>query len=153
MEPTGRPKGVWVETGEPSSASEPSGRPCVKNHGSELWRLFFLQSSRNERTLDGLGFFSIIAPLIHTWARSSEEAREIARRHLGYFNANPLVASFVAGAVAHLEARRARGEGVTPDGIERAKAALSSALSARGNYFFETVLMPLGLTIACIFAI
>jgi hypothetical protein len=152
MEQRNHHKGVWIESGERPAASERSGRQFMKDHGNQLWRIFFIQSSRNERTVDGLGFFSIVSPLIRAWARTGQDAKEIARRHLGYFNANPCLASFVAGAVVNLEQRRERGDGVTPDEIDRVKAALSSALSARGNYFFETVLMPLGLTIASIFA-
>jgi len=152
MEQGHRHSGIWIESGEQPSASERSGLSCLKNHRNQIWRLFFIQSSRNERTLDGLGFFSIVAPLVRGWARQGQDAKEVARRHLGYFNANPCLASFVAGAVVNLENRRARGDSVTPEHIDRVKATLSSALSARGNYFFETVLMPLGLTIASIFA-
>ncbi len=153
MEQKSRDKGMWIENGDEPRAAERSRTAWVKDHGNQIWRLFFVQSSRNERTVDGLGFFSILSPLVRRWARTPEDAKEIARRHLGYFNANPYLAAVVAGAVVNLEKRRARGDGVTPEEIDRVKSALSSALSARGNFFFETVLMPLGLTIASICAI
>ena len=125
----------------------------TRGRWNQIWRIFFLQSSRNERTLDGLGFFHVVAPLVATWGRSAAERAAAAKRHAGYFNANPIVASYVAGVVANLEARRARGEDVTPERVERVKSALSSVLTARGDSFFENVLVPLGLTIASISAI
>jgi hypothetical protein len=152
MEDERRLEGVWNETDSPGAGPAASPLLCLERHGKQLWRLFFIQSSRNDRTVDGLGFFSIVSPLIRSWAPAGDAAREIARRHLAYFNANSIVASFVAGAVVNLETRRARGDRVAAEEIDRVKSALSSALSARGNHFFETVLIPLGLTIACIFA-
>jgi len=122
------------------------------SRGNAIWRLFFVQSSRNERTLDGLGFFSALAPLIPTWGRSFDERRSAARRHAGYFNANPILASYVAGVVANLEERRARGEEISAERIDGVKSTLSSVLTARGDAFFERALLPLGLTIASIFA-
>jgi len=146
-------EGVWREAGDEPPGADHSTKAILRRSGNQLWRLFFIQSSRNEITMDGLGFFAIIEPLIRTWTRAGEDAREVARRHLGYFNAGLYLSSAVAGVVAHLETKRARGEEIAPERIERVKSALSSVLAARANYFFEGLLIPLGLTIACIFAI
>jgi PTS system mannose-specific IID component len=123
-----------------------------RNHMSHLWRLFFLQNSRNERTVDGLGFFHVLVPEIRKWAAEREELAEMASRHMGYFNANPVLASYIIGAVLNMERRRRKGEAISGSGIERIKSTLSAVLTAKGDYFFEVVLIPLGLTIACIFA-
>jgi len=145
-------EGLWVETGDALLARRRSRAAFVKEHGNALWRLLFIQSSRNERTLDGLGFFSIVAPFISKCSRPGEDAKSFARRHLGYFNAGLYLSSVVAGVVVNMERRRARGEPVAVERIESVKAALSSALAARANYFFDALLVPLGLTIASISA-
>ncbi|HER43852.1 MAG TPA: hypothetical protein ENO08_05280 [Candidatus Eisenbacteria bacterium] len=116
-----------------------------------LWRLFFLQSTHNEKTMDGLGFYHVLAPEMRDWARNEEELEEIASRSMGYFNANPILASYILGIVQNMERRRAEGSEPSIERIERMKSTLSAVLSAKGDYFFEVVLIPLGLTIAGIF--
>ncbi len=145
-------EGVWSEAEGASPARGARSGAFLREHGNVLWRLFFIQSSRNERTLDGLGFFSIVAPFVTRCARPGEDAKALARRHLGYFNAGLYLSSVVAGVVVNLERRRARGEPISVERIEGVKAALSSVLAARANYFFDVVLVPLGLTIASISA-
>ncbi len=152
MENDRRSEGVWVETGDALPARRGSRAAFVKEHGNAIWRLFFIQSSRNDRTLDGLGFFSIVEPFLSKCSRPGEDAKAFARRHLGYFNAGLYLSSAVAGVVVNLERKRARGEPVAVERIESVKAALSSALAARANYFFDALLVPLGLTIASISA-
>lgn len=124
-----------------------------ESHWNQLWRLFFIQASRNERTLDGLGFFHVLSPLFKVWAEGVDELKEIAGRHLDYFNANPILASYIAGIVVNLEERKKAGEDIPPESISRVKSTLSAVLTARGDYFFEVILVPLGLTIGSIFAI
>ncbi|MGD1047996.1 MAG: PTS system mannose/fructose/sorbose family transporter subunit IID [Candidatus Krumholzibacteriaceae bacterium] len=152
MEQGRRQEGVWVEADSAPSARGPRGA-FLKRHWNAVWRLFFIQSSRNERTMDGLGLFAILSPFLPKWARSREEGAALARAYLGYFNAGLYLSSAVAGVVVNMEERRARGEPVTPERIDRTAAALSSVLAARANYFFDALLIPLGLTIASIFAI
>jgi len=153
MEDNRRREGVWTEAADAGSGARRARSSLLREHGNAIWRLFFIQSSRNERTLDGLGLFAVLAPFLRRWARPGEDAKAIARAHLGYFNAGLYLSSVVAGVVANMEGRRARGERVTPDGIDRVTTALSSVLAARANYFFDALLIPLGLTIASISAI
>lgn len=153
MERTGVQDGVWTESEDARAGARRSRSSLLREHGPAIWRLFFIQSSRNERTLDGLGLFAVLAPFLRRWARSGEDAKALARRHLGYFNAGLYLSSTVAGVIVNLEGRRSRGESLTPEGIDRAAAALSSVLAARANYFFDALLIPLGLTIASISAI
>jgi mannose/fructose/N-acetylgalactosamine-specific phosphotransferase system component IID len=146
-------EGIWTESEDVQSGARRSRSALLKEHAPAIWRLFFIQSSRNERTLDGLGLFAVLAPFLRQWARSGEEAKALARRHLGYFNAGLYLSSMVAGVIVNMEGRRSRGESVTPGGIDRVATALSSVLAARANYFFDALLIPLGLTIASISAI
>ena len=125
----------------------------LKTHLKILWRLFFLQNSSNDRTIDGLGFFHVLSPLLRDIAGDEDELREMAARHAGYFNANPILASYIVGVVMNLELRKKSGEDISPEKIRRVKETLSSVLTAKGDYFFEMILIPLTLTIGCIFAI
>ncbi|HUV35914.1 MAG TPA: PTS system mannose/fructose/sorbose family transporter subunit IID [Patescibacteria group bacterium] len=120
---------------------------------NQMWRLFFLRSSRNARFLDGIGFYHVMVPLLNACNRRGADVRDIARRHLSYFNANPILASYIAGVVTNMEERRYAGEAIRPEQIEQVKGTLSSVLTARGDYFFDVILIPLGLTIGSIFAI
>lgn len=124
----------------------------LRHHIRHLWRLFFLQSTHNEKTFDGLGFFHVLAPEMREWAAGDKEFKEIAHRHMGYFNANPILASYILGIVQNMERRRAEGLESPIERIDSIKSTLSAVLTAKGDYFFEIVLIPLGLTIACIFA-
>ena len=126
----------------------------MKHYGwNQIWRLFLIQTSRNRRAVDGLGFFHVISPALRYWADDEAERRAIAKRHFAYFNANPIVASFVVGAIDNLEERRRRGEAVTDRQIQMVKDTLSSVSTTMGDIFFNVVLIPLGLTIGSIFAI
>jgi len=145
-------EGVWAETTDALPGRSQRRQAFLKEHWNVIWRLFFIQSSRNARTLDGLGFFSLCSPFIRMRIRPGEDAKDLARRHLEYFNAGLYLSSAVAGVVGNMETRRARGEPITPDRIDRVKTALSSVLAARANYFFDMLLIPLGLTIASISA-
>ncbi len=117
-----------------------------------LWRIFFIRSSRNGRILDGIGFFHAVAPLLKGTGGVKESPDEL-KRHLGYFNCNPLLAPFVISHIAQLEKRKASGDdSITEEVILRYKDTLSSSLTAIGDYFVEIILLPLALTIGCIFA-
>ncbi len=124
-----------------------------KRHLNTLWRLFFIASSRNSRTIDGLGFYHALSPHLSRLAGTDREFKELAKGHLGYFNANPILASVVVGVVVSLEERRSAGEDISRERIESVKRAISSVSTAKGDYFFDVVLLPLALTIASIFAI
>ncbi len=122
-------------------------------HVDRIWRFFLLQSSRNEKAIDGLGFFFASLPLIRELSIGGKEAVDVARRDIGYFNTHPFVASYVAGAIENLERRRGGGEDIPGEQIVHIKNILSSVLNARADYFFQVILIPLGLTIGSISAI
>lgn len=117
-----------------------------------LWRIFFLKSSRNSRIMDGIGFLHAILPLLENEDRPNVRAQEL-KKHLSYFNCNPLLAPFVISHIAQMEKKRTEGDNsITEEMILRYKNTLSSSLTAIGDYFVEIILLPLALTIGCIFA-
>ncbi len=122
-------------------------------HFRSLLRLFFLKASQNRKTILGGGLYFVMAPLLKKWARSADDLKDLAIRHTGYFNTDPVMASYIIGAVEKMEEERSRGESITARDVEDLKEVLSQLLAARGNYFFSMVLLPLVLTIASLFAI
>jgi PTS system N-acetylgalactosamine-specific IID component len=117
------------------------------------WRLFFIQSSRNTLTIDGLGFFHVMEPLVRRLARDGQDRAAAASRYSGYFNCNPLMASFIAGALSRMELDAAGEGGLEPGKVDRMRDTMSAALTARGDYFLEMTLLLVSLTIGSIFAI
>jgi mannose/fructose/N-acetylgalactosamine-specific phosphotransferase system component IID len=118
-----------------------------------IWRLFLIQGTRNDRIIDGLGFFNVMEPLVRRLAGEGQDKGRIASRYTGYFNCNPMMASFIAGALTRMELDAAGEGGVDPVKSRRFTETMSSVLTARGDYFVETVLMLVSLTIGSIFAI
>jgi mannose/fructose/N-acetylgalactosamine-specific phosphotransferase system component IID len=118
-----------------------------------VWRLFFIQGSRNCRTLDGLGFFSVMEPLVRRVSAPGAERGDAASRYAGYFNCNPQMASYIAGALTRMELDAEDEGGLDPRKAERIRETMSAALTARGDYFIEIVLLVVSLTIGSIFAI
>jgi PTS system mannose-specific IID component len=122
-------------------------------HLGSLLRLFFVKASRNRKTVDGMGFFFVLAPLLKNLARTREDLVDMAVKHTGYFNTNVFMASYIVGAVENMEWRRSKGENIPSEKIDDFKETLSLLLATRGSFFFRVVLLPLGLTIASLFAI
>jgi PTS system N-acetylgalactosamine-specific IID component len=118
-----------------------------------VWRLFFIQGSRNVRTIDGLGFFFVMEPLIRRLAGGGQDMAGAASRYAGYFNCNPLMAPFITGAMTRMELDAAGSGGLDGRKAERFRDTMSSALTARGDYFVEMALLLVSLTIGSIFAI
>ncbi len=116
-----------------------------------LWRLFLIQNSRNDKFHDGLGFFFALMPLFRKLSGGSRGKKAaFAERHFDYFNSNPVLAGMVVGVTQKME-QSADKAGASQ--IERVKSTLSSALTAKGDEFFEVIFMPMALTIVCIFTI
>ncbi|MCD6380278.1 PTS system mannose/fructose/sorbose family transporter subunit IID [bacterium] len=118
-----------------------------------IWRLFLLQNLRNERLSDGLGFFFVLLPVFKKLSRGNDRMKDYIRRHLNYYNSNPIFSSCIIGAVQNMEERKEDVKDIDVEYIRSIKDTLSSVMAARGDYFFEVILLPLTLTIACIFTI
>jgi PTS system mannose-specific IID component len=75
----------------------------------------------------GLGF--VLIPMLRRLYGTDREALHAALgRHVGFFNANPYLATVAASALARME-----GDGVTAEQLERFKSALVSPLGSLGD--------------------
>ncbi len=121
-----------------------------------LWRVvgrsLLLQALWNRERMQGQGLAFALRPVARRLAGRDGEARWLAR-HLGYFNTHPVLAAYALGAVARLEEDRALGEGPPEEAIERAKAALGSALAAVGDALFWSTLRPLAAAIGVLWVL
>ncbi|MDF1534947.1 MAG: PTS system mannose/fructose/sorbose family transporter subunit IID [bacterium] len=109
-----------------------------------LFRSFALQGSWNFPRMQGLGFLYAIAP----WLRKAagKDARSVFRLHLGYFNTNPYMATYVLGVVARLE-EEGRGE----ESVQM-RTNLMGPLGAIGDGLYWASFRPLCLLSALLIA-
>lgn len=94
-----------------------------------LLRSLVIQGSWNYRTMQGAGLGFVLIPILRRlYGSDLESLREALGRHVGFFNANPYLATVAATALARMEE-----EGVTAEQIERFKSALVSPLGSLGD--------------------
>ena len=98
--------------------------------------------------MQSLGFAYALQPVLkRLYQEDPEEYRSRLNRHMEYFNTQPYLASFILGAVAHVEEDRAAGLGKASD-VSSMKSALMPPLGALGDSFFWGGLKPLVSVIA-----
>jgi len=107
--------------------------------GGWKWRLFvrsfLLQAVWNPRGMQDVGFFFAVAPLASTM--DEEERRAFLKRHMSFFNTNPVLAPYVIGAVA-----RAEMEGRGAEEAAEIKKALGGLLGMAGDALMWGGLRP-----------
>jgi PTS system mannose-specific IID component len=108
-----------------------------------VFRSFFLQAAWNYERMQALGFASALAHSARRLAPGAEERAAFLARHLKRFNTNPVLASYILGAVLRMEE-----EGRDPAEIERFKRGTEAPLAAWGDALFWGTLRPLGTSAA-----
>ncbi len=109
-----------------------------------LLRSFAIQGSWNFPQMQGLGFLYALAP----WLRrvNGADTRRCFRRHLGYFNTNPYMVTYVLGVVARLEE-----EGLGEESVQM-RTNLMGPLGAIGDGLYWAGFRPLCLLSALVIA-
>jgi len=107
-----------------------------------LARSFYIQAAWNYETLQATGFAHALFPVGRKLSEKGEVPREFAERHLALFNTNPIMASYVIGAVARMEEDVAGGRS-SGEEVTAMKNALAVPLAAAGDRFFWATLRPL----------
>jgi mannose/fructose/N-acetylgalactosamine-specific phosphotransferase system component IID len=116
------------------------GRLGGREKAAIVARSFLLQSAWNRRTMQSVGFCYAMLPVLRL-KHSDESARKtFLERHLGFFNTNPVLASYVLGAAAAAELR---SDGRGPAESEDLKRALAGPLGMAGDALFWAALRPL----------
>ncbi|MFH0777074.1 MAG: PTS system mannose/fructose/sorbose family transporter subunit IID [Candidatus Eisenbacteria bacterium] len=115
-------------------------------------RSFYLQSAWNYDGLQAQGFAHVIFPVGRRLSSESTVSRDFAARHLALFNTNPILASYVIGAVTKLEEEVKAGRRQASD-VESLKTLLAVPLAAAGDRFFWANLRPVAGTIGVMIAL
>jgi PTS system mannose-specific IID component len=102
-----------------------------------LLRSFFLQAVWNPRGMQNVGFCFTMLPLLGRWRDDPEGRRAFLTRHLGFFNTNPVLASYAIGAAASAELADA------PEQALEVKRSLGGPLGMAGDSLFWGSLRPL----------
>ena len=125
--------------------------PQVLTRGERVgmfWRSFLLQSVWNRRGMQSVGFCFAMLPLIHRCGEDKDARSAFLRRHLGFFNTNPALASYVLGAAAAQEVA-----GADASAVALVKKGLASPLGMAGDALFWGALRPLAGAVAVLLAL
>ena len=115
-------------------------------HVSLFARSFFVQSVWNPRGMQNVGLCFALLPLARSL--SEPEKRKFMMRHLGFFNTNPTMASYVIGAVARAEAQ---GRGALES--DDIKLTMGGPLGMAGDSLMWGAVRPLAGLVAALVAI
>jgi PTS system fructose-specific IID component len=102
-----------------------------------LWRSFLLQSVWNPRGMQSVGFCFIMLPVLRKRGLEGEAAAAFLKRHLGFFNTNPVLVSYVAGAAAAAELAGREDE------VADMKRGLAGPLGMAGDSLLWGAVRPL----------
>lgn len=133
-----------------------SGAPAPSLAARRLWplvaRSFLLQASWSYERMQTVGFAFLLAGEGRRLA-PGDAAAPFLKRHLGFFNTNPPMASYIAGAAVRMEEEAAAGR-LAPTEIEKFKRAVVSPLAAWGDTLFWATLRPtataIGALVGCL---
>lgn len=114
-----------------------------KDRLAVAWRSTFIQGSWNyERMQNGGWAFSMI-PAIKKLYKTKEERSAALKRHLGFFNTHPYIASPILGVTLALEEERANGAPVDDVAIQGVKVGMMGPLAGVGDPVFWFTVRPM----------
>jgi PTS system mannose-specific IID component len=128
-------------------AIERNGRLAWRTGVALFARSFFLQAAWNARGMQNVGFAFAMQPILALCGDGPDARRAFLNRHLGFFNTNPVLATYAIGAAASAEAAGAPEEGV------EAKRGLAGPLGMAGDSLFWGALRPLATLTGVVLAI
>ncbi len=111
-------------------------------------RSFLVQSVWNPQGMQHVGFCFAMLPVGR--GLDDERKKEFAKRHLEFFNSNPVLASYVLGASAGAELTSGDNECIE---VVHLKRSLAGPLGMAGDALFWGALRPLGGLAAVLLAI
>lgn len=109
-----------------------------------LWRTFFFQAANNYERMQNVGFAFCMGPAL-SQLYEGPDLEAARKRHLGFFNSHPYLASAVLGASIRLEEQVAAGT-IPPARVDAFKRMTMGPLAAVGDSFFWTCLKPFAAT-------
>jgi fructoselysine and glucoselysine-specific PTS system IID component len=104
---------------------------------SLFWRYFALQSAFSFERMQTLGWTWTFMPLLKKLYPKADEFKAALKRHLTFFNTEPTMGSFIVGAVASMEERRAEGEAISDEAINSVKTSLMGPFAGVGDSLIQ----------------
>ena len=99
-------------------------------------RSFMIQATWNYKGMLNLGFLFTIMPGLSRLYQDPRRRLEAARRHVGFFNTHPYLASYAVGAVLSAEEEVVEKGEESFDSVIRLKRSLCGPLGALGDNLF-----------------
>ena len=108
-----------------------------------LWT-FFSHANYNYERLQATGFAHSMTPIIRRLYHDDPNATKAAlKRHLVFFNTDPVVGGVINGTTIAMEEQKANGRDVTDDGINSVKTGLMGPLAGVGDTITQGTITPL----------
>ena len=126
-----------------------TGRLGARRLLALLVRSFFLQAAWSFERMQSVGLAAALAG--EGRRRAGADGAAFLRRHLGYFNTNPVLASYLLGGVVRLEEDVAAGR-LPPEAVDRFKRGLAGPVAAWGDTLFWATLRPAACGLAAVVA-
>ena len=119
-----------------------------------VWlRQFAVQACWNYEGMQNVGFaYGVMPVLRHLYGGRPDDMIRAVKRHLEFFNTNPVLAGVILGAAVRLEERAAAGE-ADPRAIGTFKVGLMGSLGAIGDSYFWGALKPMASAVGAILAL
>lgn len=106
------------------------------------FRQYLIQACWNFEGMQNVGFAYAMMPVLrHLYGRRPDDLRAAVKRHLEFFNTNPVLSGVVLGASSRMEERVAAGE-ADPRAIGTFKVGMMGSLGAIGDSYFWGALKP-----------
>lgn len=111
---------------------------------------FFAESNYNYERLQATGFAHAMVPIIKKLYSKKEDRIDAIKRHLAFFNTEPMCGSVIHGITIAMEEERANGEAIPVEGINSIKTGLMGPLAGIGDTLTQGIITPilLGLCIS-----
>ena len=112
--------------------------------GAYIRWLFLNQSNYSYERYMGTGFLHAMNPVVKELYKDDAEGRkEVMKRHSGFFNCEPCLASPIVGLTVAMEEQKASGEALDEDAITSIKTGLMGPASGIGDTLIQGVIVPL----------
>lgn len=111
------------------------------------WMKYALSCQNMER-MEAPGFAGMFARLAHKLYDDPKQQQALVKRHMTFYNTQPMVGTVVNGIVLGMEEQRAQGIDVSDELIQSTKIALMGPLAGIGDSLFIGTLIPILLSVA-----
>ena len=112
----------------------------------KYWMRFALSCQNMER-MEAPGFAGMMARVADKLYDDPEKQKDLVKRHMTFYNTQPMVGTIVNGIVLGMEEKKAMGEDVPDELIQTTKTALMGPLAGIGDSLFIGTLIPILLSI------